>query len=343
MSSVLTAKKRIEEIDVLRGFAICMVILGHAIIEFPVNISQVPWCNWLHYAIYSFHMPLFFIVSGFVYKCRSYGKYILGKSSRIILPYAVFGIFSILLHIFAPSITNGDETPKDALIRFLVYGGDYWFLYALFIIFAIFPLLTKILKKDWMLIAFSAALILLQCFVKITEVATLHHVVYYLPWFTAGYICSNHRNSIKNILSKNNILILVVSIIISAAVIILCKKFNAQLMVFRYLRAIFPIVGLTVLSNILVRKAQTGTSVKIIKKFFDKCSAFSLQFYLFNGYFLTVLRLVICKILKITAPSIIVVSITIITIAGSIIICEILQRIPFISNLCGLTYKRRSE
>ena len=46
---------RIDWIDVAKGLAIILVVAGHA--GFPILVEG---------AIYSFHMPLFFMTSGFV-------------------------------------------------------------------------------------------------------------------------------------------------------------------------------------------------------------------------------------------------------------------------------------
>lgn len=43
-------------IDIMKGIGICAVIAGHTFL------------NTIHNLIYSFHMPLFFILSGYFYK-----------------------------------------------------------------------------------------------------------------------------------------------------------------------------------------------------------------------------------------------------------------------------------
>ena len=56
------ARKREEWIDMLRGFGMLLVIIGH---------SRCP--DVLEKFIYGFHMPLFFVLSGFLFhetKCR---------------------------------------------------------------------------------------------------------------------------------------------------------------------------------------------------------------------------------------------------------------------------------
>ena len=49
-----TKSGRIDEIDVMRGIGILLVVIGHV---FPAGKR-------VHTFIYSFHMPLFFIISG---------------------------------------------------------------------------------------------------------------------------------------------------------------------------------------------------------------------------------------------------------------------------------------
>lgn len=339
MSSVSTNQKRIEEIDFLRGFAICMVVLGHAVIEFPVNISQVSWCSWLRYGIYSFHMPLFFAVSGFVYHCSSYGCYVRSKTCRILIPYILFGAASVLLHLAAPSLVNGVEAPKESVIRILIHGGDYWFLYTLYCIFLLFPPITAVLKER-SLILLSAAIIALQCFVNLPEYLTLAQIAYYLPWFVAGYLCRLHLNRLKCFFRNHSAAIAPISLALSILIIHLCKHLELSNIVFKYMRAVFPILLLSALAHLLVQRPNTGLW-GVLKGFLVKCSSYSLQFYLFNGYFLTISRFVLCKLLHITNPFIIISVITVFTIAGSLVLCGILRRIPIISFFCGFSSKKR--
>ena len=86
-------KKRFIEIDSLKGFAMFFVILGHAIILFPINLHQNPYCLWLFTFVSSVHVPLFFAVSGFCFSYKGFKNYISKKAKRILLPYFVFSFF----------------------------------------------------------------------------------------------------------------------------------------------------------------------------------------------------------------------------------------------------------
>lgn len=59
--------KHYREIDILRGIAIIMVFLGHAVIVYPINLENVAWCRGLVAFISAVHMPLFFVVAGFAF------------------------------------------------------------------------------------------------------------------------------------------------------------------------------------------------------------------------------------------------------------------------------------
>ena len=71
--------QRVEHIDYLKGFAILMVLLGHIFIAKAPAGMHYPFCE----IIYSFHMSLFFFVSGFLaYKTNQSKKKVLSFSSR---------------------------------------------------------------------------------------------------------------------------------------------------------------------------------------------------------------------------------------------------------------------
>lgn len=58
-------KKRIEWIDVAKALAIILVIFGHA-------SKKTSWVqpDFIVYIIYSFHMALFFVLSGWTFQYR---------------------------------------------------------------------------------------------------------------------------------------------------------------------------------------------------------------------------------------------------------------------------------
>lgn len=68
-------EKRLDWIDCLKGLGIILVVWGHLNLPRAVEII-----------IYSFHMPLFFFISGYLFKNgnRSYSDYVRKKSKSIL-------------------------------------------------------------------------------------------------------------------------------------------------------------------------------------------------------------------------------------------------------------------
>ena len=92
--------KRLEYIDIARGIAIILIVLGHTI-----TYSQN--CRIIYKIIYSFHVALFFIISGYTYKIKKEESFLIffkRKFTRIMVPYYIWAfIFIIPFYIFGSS------------------------------------------------------------------------------------------------------------------------------------------------------------------------------------------------------------------------------------------------
>jgi len=82
---------RDETFDVVKGLAIILMVLGHA----GCDSSVRAW-------IYLFHMPVFFIVAGWFYRCpddgRGVGRSVVRRFARLWWPYCFWATALILLH-----------------------------------------------------------------------------------------------------------------------------------------------------------------------------------------------------------------------------------------------------
>lgn len=62
--------RRIEWLDSCKGFAIMLVVIGHIVdgyMDAKLFTEYSPLMNAIHNVIYSFHMPLFFTLSGYIF------------------------------------------------------------------------------------------------------------------------------------------------------------------------------------------------------------------------------------------------------------------------------------
>ena len=52
----MTSKKHLQEIDALKGWAIFLVVLGHSIIVYPINLHENIYCDALFTAVSYFRL-----------------------------------------------------------------------------------------------------------------------------------------------------------------------------------------------------------------------------------------------------------------------------------------------
>ena len=113
----MDVNKRIEWIDAAKVVGILLMILGHC-----KYVGAVPY---LCMAIYSFHMPLFFIISGMFLKPLSIKEGFVKYTYAYIKPYAVLCaiMFVITLCLFIFQFVDSEEFKID-LIRFAFGSGS---------------------------------------------------------------------------------------------------------------------------------------------------------------------------------------------------------------------------
>lgn len=129
--------ERIEWIDFAKGIGIILVVFGHSGID-----KYVPF---LHTWIYSFHMPLFFIISGMIFNCSKYtNAYQLFTSlcKQLLKPYLYFTLINLIL-MFVVLRENDINFYKHVI--FFGWGGRaLWFIPVLFVTKIFYYQLTKV-------------------------------------------------------------------------------------------------------------------------------------------------------------------------------------------------------
>ena len=118
--------------------------------------------------VYAFHMPLFFIVSGFLYKRpNNLIDYLERKAKRLLVPYAVFATVYLLLSF---TLSREASTLVEGLKSILVFPTQgmpmesaLWFLPALFLCCTIYAALDRIVKNRIIFAAFIIALTCIGC------------------------------------------------------------------------------------------------------------------------------------------------------------------------------------
>lgn len=341
MEKVIERKDRIEEIDILRGIAAVLMILGHSFIGYPVDITNVPWCVTIQHFIYNFHMELFFVLAGVVYSCKDYKRFVKGKVKRILVPYVFFGILTLIVKAVAGAAINGVEPISQGVFKLIFRGGNYWFLYCLFLVSVIYPWIEKLSVKPWMEPVLAGVLLILQEVINFPSILLIDMVIYYLPFFILGKCIIREfleKKKTENLRNSHGIIAVIVLLFLYAILDGMETNVIYGLMgVFKYTRAIAMILALLIFVMLVKKMNVHSQVISCCKQLFLDCGKYSLQLYLFNGYLLTIFRILICQILDITNPIIIVSGIVLGNLGVTLLACKyIIQKIPVLRDLCGI-------
>lgn len=132
--------KRLRYIDIAKGMAILCMVLGHT-----YSMQEKPF---IFIWIYSFHMPLFFITSGILYRIKrsgeqKYSSLIQKKTKTLLIPYLIWNtIYQIFISIL--NFRGGKNIWLTNLQHIIYFNGSaMWFLPVMFIASLIFLVTIK--------------------------------------------------------------------------------------------------------------------------------------------------------------------------------------------------------
>lgn len=184
---------RQDWLDIARGLGIIFVMIGHSLLDLPVTI------------VYIFHMPLFFVISGYLFSGADITPlaFIGKKAKRLIVPYYVLSIPMLIAYDkvnhmdFNPfKRYMGKQHTKDQIFMQLVQirYSTLWFIACLFWLSLIFYLIVK-KTHDNLKIELIISLIFIPVgiaynhFVGMPLPGNFDIICYVLLFFFAGHAC----------------------------------------------------------------------------------------------------------------------------------------------------------
>ena len=170
-------KKRIKYIDLVKLVTIYLVILGHVI---AMMVDGYSVGGRLYSFIYSFHMPLFMILSGFFVGGsvkKPFVFFLIQKTKQLLLP----AITCTIIVCIYQCIFRDNYSLRDEII------GNSWFLKTLFIYYILFYILKKIPINDWVLCTCSCVIL------YIVPMGTTLQINLLFPFFWMGYFFKKYE------------------------------------------------------------------------------------------------------------------------------------------------------
>lgn len=189
-------KVRLHYIDIARAISILLLVWGH-------TLGHSENSKYIYKIIYSFVVPLFFVVSGFLMSPKgAFGYLAKNKFVRIMIPYFIWAVlFLVPFYMFGSSVASSfDISQKDDLlvvVKNILYGigkdhrlqqnASLWFLPALYTMSLFYHCVFYLLDKfDNDKVRIGAAVVLM-----IGGYISDRYLVISLPWglntvFVAG-------------------------------------------------------------------------------------------------------------------------------------------------------------
>lgn len=191
-------KSRLLYWDTLKGILICLVVLGHCGTALGDGVLSV---------IYSFHMPLFILISGYFSKKYNSIKQIGLK--RLIEIFLLFNCIYIILDILTIGIS---------FHRLLIPSFALWYILSLIywrLCMYIMP--KEILDKPFLTISISLVISILVGFIPIGNEIAFQRTFVFFPFFIIGYYLRQYN--IISLIRKTNKYISIITISLIFAIV----------------------------------------------------------------------------------------------------------------------------
>ena len=291
-------KKRLLWVDEIKGFAALCVVLGHVALgymETDIFAAQGPFINRLHHAVYAFHMPLFFLISGLLFR-KAYmaeeetGKYRIKRKKlrtqllNILILYIVYSeILGVLKIVFSDAVNNA-VTFSDLFMIWAKPIQLYWYLYVLMFFYIVFAIMVEKQIPCLVLLLVTGVLSLCSgCFpsVKWFEISRI--------LFNGFFFCLGiYLERLKTNRYSNNAKWLMILVAVALYSWYLFKAVNPN-----SVPALNTVVAFG-LVMLLIEIFMLKTRKQVV--FFQIVGKYSLEIYILHTYIATALRTILPRI-----------------------------------------------
>ena len=200
------ATKKINRILIIQGWAILWVVIGHAPLLPILEMPKPVYVSMLYDIAYSFHMPLFIFISGYLFRMTRierhmpYREMISEKLRRLGIPFVVFTIIAMAVKsVFSADMARPATFSVGEFVNAVIFPGsgplsELWFVATLMWYFALRPLWEILDSKP---VATIIVLTILFYMPEFTENNLLcyQQVIHYAIFFYLGTIARSKKIS----------------------------------------------------------------------------------------------------------------------------------------------------
>lgn len=206
---------RLDWIDVAKGIGILLVLCAHILDKE----------NFLWNVINQFHMPLFYMLSGYLYSRKKWKKFTCSKIVSLWLPYVATGMIMevIALLLNEESFLSFIKT-SIGIIFLLKRGwllGATWFVIVLFFGLFLFDLINRLISNIFIRGGCCVILFFVGCFIHFP--LYISHIMVCQLFLYFGFVLHEYHLIEKYGIHNK---LLVVTGIITLSIVVLCSLIN---------------------------------------------------------------------------------------------------------------------
>src|ERR671933_522359 len=320
----------------IRGIAIVLVIIGHVIGDSKndgmrkMYSSDIFGLSWLADFIYTFHMPVFLIVSGVAFavfskKDGSYLEFVRSKLNRLIVPLVCWAPPFFIFH----SLSQGKHFSFIDMINAVIFPYSmFWFLHALIFASLFSFCFFKFFKSPLLYLLISLGLFTISLVFKELLVSFYFsfNIFYAFGVFLAYYLPEAH-------LTLERLSSIIIFLILSSCVIIMLavKHYmgNNHHPLASLINGIIAFSFLFVILDTPRIKLSSQWINNLWHSFVTQilyAGKMSMVIYLFHMYFATIARTLLFKVFSVKEPGIHFIVGSITAYLGSIIVYKLFQK-----------------
>lgn len=283
----MAENKHFNWVLIAKGIGIVLVVVGH----FHTKNTPAYWGD-ITKVIYSFHMPLFFLLSGFLY---SHGKYpypalIAGKVKRLFYPFISVAIIFLVIKYLSGLFFQLEHPVNFISFYNLLLNpiGSYmpllWFIHALFVIFLIYPLIRTLIKNNFIILLFF----IIANMVFGSNYAVFGHALANVPFFVVGVILRENHGA-RHLVISDTWTYVGTSLILFCSVYLLSLTIDVGYQYEYIFRVSIGIMGVVCVLNISCLIDAFNETLG--KKIFTEIGIYSMTIYLFHTLFESTIRI----------------------------------------------------
>lgn len=325
---------KIKNLQIIRGGATILVIVGH--------ITTISGNSIASDIVYFFHMPLFFILSGFLFGMKemnhlstweNVNEFLRKKLISLGLPYLFFSIAYIIFNSVLREMIHVHTDVKISDLLTFIYRpvAHYWYLWALIFMFICTSFVVKIMNKQpqYLLSVFGIVCTIIWCMCDLSAFGILNSCCKNMVFFIVGIFLGSHHQKILYSIRK---IYLPISIIATVLFFIIMKlsALNIDVHINSLLWVINAFIGSIAFSGMLVFFSE---KFKVLSEIMCYIGDKSWYIYLIHSYFTAFSRILMTKLLNTETGCYVIemLSGTILPIIAGVIVAAICKRVKSVN------------